>query len=98
MHFKHGRYKKPIRFRLALLSIVLMCCSIPFSPAQTNWVLQVMENLEKNRDPKCYATASRLEDFIYGTPLSPEARDAKNVIQKTFLQLARLPKLAHLLC
>lgn len=86
MHFKHGQYKKPIRFRLALLSIVLMCCSIPFSPAQTNWVLQAMENLEKNRDPKCHATASRLEDFIYGTPLSPEARDAKNVIQKTFLQ------------
>ncbi|MFT6129519.1 MAG: hypothetical protein ACJATN_001243 [Neolewinella sp.] len=40
-------------------------------------VLKQMEELESTRDSKCYATASRLEDFIYGTPLSMEARDAR---------------------
>jgi hypothetical protein len=44
----------------------------PFKP-----VLTQMEELESTRDSKCYATASRLEDFIYGTPLSMEARDAR---------------------
>ena len=38
--------------------------------------------LEGVRDPKCYATASRLEDLIYGTPLTAEARFAKNDLEK----------------
>jgi len=37
--------------------------------------------LEQARDPKCYATASRLEDFMYGTPLEPQARFVKNELQ-----------------
>lgn len=44
----------------------------PFQP-----VLTEMEVLESARDAKCHATASRLEDFIYGTPLSMEARNAR---------------------
>ncbi|MCB1096447.1 MAG: CRTAC1 family protein [Verrucomicrobiae bacterium] len=35
-------------------------------------------SLESKSDPKCHATASRLEDFVYGTRLSDEARFLKN--------------------
>lgn len=42
--------------------------------------------LEQARDPKCYATASRLEDFMYGTPLLPEARFAKIDLQKAMVR------------
>ncbi|WP_344800222.1 CRTAC1 family protein [Litoribacillus peritrichatus] len=45
-------------------------------------ILTEIETLESKSDPKCYATASRLEDFIYGTPLTDQARFAKNVLQK----------------
>ncbi|MCC2606109.1 CRTAC1 family protein [Planctobacterium marinum] len=45
-----------------------------------------IEELENVRDPKCYATASRLENFIYGTPLSNEARFKKNLLQKEWLK------------
>lgn len=31
--------------------------------------------LEADKDPKCHATANRLEDFMFGTPLSFEARE-----------------------
>ncbi|WP_228710826.1 CRTAC1 family protein [Saccharobesus litoralis] len=50
-------------------------------------ILQEIEKLESKSDPKCYATASRLEDFMFGTPLSDEARFSKNDLQK---QLAKL--------
>ena len=43
-------------------------------------------SLESNRDPKCHATASRLEDFIYGTPLTEEARFAKNDLQMALVR------------
>ena len=42
--------------------------------------------LESQRDPKCHATASRLEDFIYGTPLSFEARSQRIEFQKTYVK------------
>ena len=45
-------------------------------------ILADIQELEGNKDPKCYATASRLEDFMYGTPLSDEARHQKNKLQK----------------
>jgi hypothetical protein len=45
-------------------------------------ILADIQQLEGARDPKCYATASRLEDFMYGTPLSDEARYQKNKLQK----------------
>lgn len=44
-----------------------------------------IEALENVSDPKCYATASRLEDFIYGTPLEDSARFTKNQLQKQWL-------------
>lgn len=42
--------------------------------------------LENRKDPKCHATASRLEDFLYGTPLSFEARNKRIEFQKSFVK------------
>jgi hypothetical protein len=50
-------------------------------------ILAGIQTLEGNRDPKCYATASRLEDFMYGTPLSDAARHQKNRLQKRLAEL-----------
>ena len=50
-----------------------------------NPILAEIEKLEAGSEPKCYATASRLEDFMFGTPLSDEARFAKNQLQKNWL-------------
>ena len=48
-------------------------------------IIDKIYDLEKERDPKCYATANRLEDFMYGTPLEVEARNLKIVIQKELI-------------
>lgn len=48
-------------------------------------IIDSIGRLENQRDPKCYATASRLEDFMYGTPLTEEARFAKVALQKALL-------------
>ncbi len=50
-------------------------------------ILAGIQALEGDRDPKCYATASRLEDFMYGTPLSDSARHQKNSLQKQLAEL-----------
>ncbi|MCB0687220.1 MAG: CRTAC1 family protein [Saprospiraceae bacterium] len=47
-----------------------------------NQIVEKIANLENVKDPKCYATANRLEDFMYGTPLSDEARNLRVEIQK----------------
>lgn len=47
--------------------------------------VRCIATLEGKRDPKCYATASRLEDFITGTPLSDGARTAKIALQKNMV-------------
>ena len=52
-----------------------------FSP-----ILDSIGELEGQSDPKCYATASRLEDFVYGTPLSDEARFGKIDYQKALIE------------
>jgi hypothetical protein len=51
-------------------------------------ILDAIAALEGRRDPKCFATASRLEDFMYGTPLSPEARERKIERQRAFVSRA----------
>jgi hypothetical protein len=48
-------------------------------------IIQKIYDLEKNKDPKCYATANRLEDFMYGTPLDEAARSLKIDIQKEII-------------
>jgi len=44
-----------------------------------------IQKLENNRDPKCHATATRLENFMYGTKLSAETRFLKVKLQKKLL-------------
>lgn len=48
-------------------------------------LIQEIQSFESEKDPKCYATASRLEDFMFGTPLSPEARFEKNQLSQHFV-------------
>lgn len=48
-------------------------------------IIQQIQQLENTSDPKCHATASRLEDFMYGTPLGCEARFRKNQLLKHWI-------------
>ncbi|MFD0863701.1 CRTAC1 family protein [Sungkyunkwania multivorans] len=48
-------------------------------------IINRIHQLENKKDPKCYATANRLEDFMYGTPLNEEARNLKLEIQKALI-------------
>lgn len=48
-------------------------------------IIKKIHELEKDKDPKCYATANRLEDFMYGTPLTEAARNFKIDIQKEII-------------
>ncbi len=71
--------------RKALLLLCLL--SVP-AFAQVPTIIEEIGELESVRDPKCYATASRLEDFIYGTPLEAETRFEKIALQKAFIRSA----------
>ncbi|AUC81880.1 hypothetical protein [Lacinutrix sp. Bg11-31] len=52
-------------------------------------IISKIYDLEKEKDPKCYATANRLEDFIYGTPLNEDARNLKIEVQKEIIYYIR---------
>jgi len=69
------RFVLPVFFALALPVF-----------AQVPVIIDEIGELEGVRDPKCYATASRLEDFIYGTPLESEARFEKIALQKGWIR------------
>lgn len=71
--------------RHAFLLVCVLTLSLSVS-AQVPTIIQEIGELESVRDPKCYATASRLEDFIYGTPLESEARFEKIALQKAFIR------------
>ncbi|MBW2388787.1 MAG: CRTAC1 family protein [Deltaproteobacteria bacterium] len=43
-------------------------------PPSPETILSAIERLESDHDAKCHSTASRFEDFLFGTPLSAEAR------------------------
>ncbi len=45
--------------------------------AGTAPILSAIETLESGSDAKCYSSASRFEDFLYGTPLGDDARHAE---------------------
>lgn len=69
-------------FFLLFTGKILLAQEFPaYSP-----VLTEIGNLESARDPKCHATASRLEDFLYGTPLTVEARTARIDFQEALVQ------------
>jgi histone H3/H4 len=76
-------------FKIKLLYVVLVsayCLTVNvYAQSKKNSLQEIfaeIETLENKSDPKCYATASRLEDFIYGTPLTDPARFTKNILQK----------------
>src|SRR5947208_15824877 len=66
--------------------VVAVVVSSSVVSAQVPTIVKEIDNLESVRDPKCYATANRLEDFIYGTPLDFDARAAKIALQKQFIR------------
>ncbi len=69
---------------LLLPSAALAQSAAPESSVPT--IIEQIGKLEQKRDPKCYATASRLEDFIYGTPLESETRFEKIELQKALIR------------
>ena len=78
-----------VKYSIIFLLAVL---ASPASAQSLDQILADIEDLEADKDPKCYATASRLEDFMYGTPLSDEARFQKNRLQKRLAEIVwRIP-------
>jgi hypothetical protein len=71
--------------RPSIFVLLLAMAALPLG-AQVPTIIDEIGELESVRDPKCYATASRLEDFIYGTPLETEARFAKIDLQKALIR------------
>ena len=69
--------------RLVLLAFIAVALPVF---GQVPVIIEEIGELEGVRDPKCYATASRLEDFIYGTPLESEARFEKIALQKAWIR------------
>ena len=77
-----------MRIKIAVLIAALVTWNSLPSRAQENpvpTIVNEIDRLESERDPKCYATANRLEDFMYGTPLSFEARLEKIALQKDLI-------------
>ncbi|WP_434938629.1 CRTAC1 family protein [Shewanella sp. HL-SH8] len=82
--------------RLVLATSLFFSCSVvdlnaanePFNlPSQNpNGLLELMGKLESARDPKCHATATRLEGLIYGTPLTDDARYLKAEYQQILIR------------
>src|SRR6185503_13552786 len=71
----------------SMFSRLLVFCALSLPVfAQVPTIIEEIGELEGIRDPKCYATASRLEDFIYGTPLESEARFEKIALQKAYIR------------
>lgn len=71
---------------IALFTLIFLSVSISYSQELSKLCLiDNIAGLESNKDPKCYATANRLEDFMYGTPLANETREHKVVLQKKLI-------------
>jgi len=68
----------------ALLALFLCLPSV--SGQEADPILCEIQELEGRRDPKCCATATRLENFVAGTPLGEQARFAKNLLQKEWMR------------
>jgi hypothetical protein len=66
--------------------LVPFCFSVNAQNGSLQDILTAINKLEAKSEPKCYATASRLEDFMFGTPLDNEARFAKNILQKELIE------------
>ncbi|QLE86076.1 CRTAC1 family protein [Shewanella sp. Scap07] len=79
--------------RLALSSLLIATFTngalanteFEFAPIDDG-ILKLMGQLETDKDPKCHATATRLEGLIYGTPLAEQARYSKTEYQKQLVK------------
>jgi len=77
------------RFQCAIILLVFLA-AVPAQAGEVwglDQILADIEELEGDKDPKCYATASRLEDFMYGTPLTDQARFKKHKLQKRLTKI-----------
>ena len=70
---------------LSFVFLILFCFPVNAQNSSVQNILTAINKLEAKSEPKCYATASRLEDFMFGTPLDNEARFAKNMLQKELI-------------
>ena len=70
---------------LLLLPLATFCQEL----SSISTIINKIYELEKEKDPKCYATANRLEDFMFGTPLNEDARNLKIEIQKEIIYYLR---------
>ena len=73
---------------MARVTLLLTVFVSLLAKAQVPTIIEEIGELESVRDPKCYATANRLEDFIYGTPLDADTRFVKIALQKRFIRAA----------
>ncbi|MFH6955663.1 CRTAC1 family protein [Pseudoalteromonas sp. XMcav1-K] len=78
---------KPIYFFAIVWVLIHSQAVLASSNNSLKTILNAINELEKKSEPKCYATASRLEDFMFGTPLSDKARFAKNMLQKEYIEI-----------
>ncbi len=71
---------------LLTLLTLLLPASLPVqdpSPApRAAPILDAMGELESARDAKCHSTACRFENYVFGTPLTDEARERRSALQK----------------
>ena len=72
-------------FSLLLFCAVGTGCAYAQDACSFESTLQAMQGLEGQSDPKCHATATRLEYSIYGTPLTVGANRLKHQLQKQFI-------------
>lgn len=80
---------KMMRITLLLLLISeALIAQVTTDKAQACYepIIQSIENLEGQKDAKCHATANRLEDFMYGTPLTSEARSLRMDLQQQLVK------------
>lgn len=71
--------------RAIFLSILLVVLGLSVDAQNLEACGELLDQIgdfEGQRDPKCAATANRLEDFMYGTPLLEEARIKRAELQK----------------
>jgi hypothetical protein len=70
----------------SMCALPLLAQSTPEAkPVGIDATVGAIQSLENVRDPKCDATATRLENFMYGTPLSADARERKVDLQKKLI-------------
>lgn len=75
-------YKTSVKFIIFSYAFCSQLALAAIESTSLNTILTEIKRLESDNDPKCYATASRLENFMFGTPLTENARFKKNKLQK----------------